>query len=312
MSVHIAVDVGGTQLRAASYLPESLNPLKLDKIPTQGPDGSPLDRLKKLIASVIPENDTVSAIGVAAPGAVNPYQGIIHTAPNIPGWTNLALGPDLQSFFDTPVYIGNDANMAALAEWQYGAGRGHHHLIYITVSTGIGTGVIIDDRLLLGVSGLATEMGHVTVMMDGPMCGCGLRGHIEAFASGTAIAKYVEEELAKGIQSILPERTRLSAKDVAAAAYQGDQLSITAFQRAGRVLGIGLANYLHIFNPSIIIIGGGVSRSGEILFGPMRASLEENVLSSQYLDGLTLTSSTLGDEVGLLGALALARSLPGN
>ena len=312
MSVHIAVDVGGTQLRAASYLPNSLTPIKLEIIPTQGSDGPPLDRLKKLITTVIPDNESVSAIGVAAPGPVNPYKGIIYTAPNIPGWKDLALGPYLKSAFDTPVSVGNDANLAALAEWQYGAGRGHHHLIYITVSTGIGTGIIINDCLLLGVSGLAGEMGHTTVMVDGPVCGCGFHGHIESFASGTAIARYVEEELAKGTPSVLPSRTRLSAQEISAVAQHGDQLAIAAFQRAGKVLGIALANFLHIFNPSIIIIGGGVSRSGELLFGPMRASLQEHVLSAQYLDDLTLTTSSLGDEVGLLGALALATSLVGN
>jgi glucokinase len=308
MKTNIAIDVGGTQLRAACYPSDSIVPLKLSKISTQSSEATPLERLNDLITSVWPLDEEVASIGLAVPGPTNPYQGIIYTAPNIPGWDNLPLVGLLQEKFNVPVFLGNDANLAALGEWKFGSGRGHHHLLYLTISTGIGGGVILDDRLLLGMHGLATELGHITLDPDGPICSCGKRGHLEALASGTAIARWVEQELTAGKLSSLPANQKLSAREIAAAAQQGDAIAKAAFQRAGTYLGIGLTNYLHAFNPSIIIFGGGVSRSGELLFSPMRAILREQVISPQYLADLTITTASLGDESGLLGALALARS----
>jgi glucokinase len=307
MSLHIVVDVGGTQMRAACYSSESLKPLRFDRVSTQDPMETPLERLMDLIASVWPEGETISGIAVAAPGPIDPYEGIIFAAPNIPGWKDLPLQQHLEERFNVPVALGNDANLAALGEWKFGAGQGHHYLIYITVSTGIGGGIIIEDRMLLGVRGLAAELGHITVLLDGPLCGCGKRGHLEAVASGTAIAHWVEQELAQGVVSRLPANQTLTTKQIASAAQQGDELSIAALARAGTFIGQALADFVHIFNPSIIIIGGGVSQSGNLLLDPMRAGLREHVITPHYLDKLVLTTALLGDEAGLMGALALAR-----
>jgi glucokinase len=279
----------------------------LARVSTVHPSLSPLERLYDLIASIWPEDEAVTSIGVAAPGPVDPYQGIVYAAPNIPGWIDLPLRALLEERFKAPVSLGNDANLAALGEGMFGAGLGHHHLIYMTVSTGIGGGIIIDDRLLLGVRGLAGEIGHVTVLPGGPLCGCGQYGHLEAVASGTAIARWTEQELARGAASILPAGAAITAKEVAAAAQNGDELAITAFKRAGAFIGQTLASYLHIFNPTAVIIGGGVSRSGPLLMEPMKAAMREHVISPHYLENLTLTTAALGDEVGLMGALALAR-----
>jgi glucokinase len=306
MDSYIAVDVGGTQLRAACFAGGSLIPHKLNKISTQAPGATAVERLIEVIASVWPEGAEVSAIGVAAPGPLNPFKGIIYTAPNIPGWVNLPLSAILRARFGVPVLLGNDANLAALGEWKFGAGQGHHHLIYITVSTGIGGGIISDDRLLLGVHGLAAELGHITLDPAGPLCGCGLRGHLESYSSGTAIAHWVEEQLAAGWSSRLPAGQKLTARAIGAAAAEGDELAVAALARAGTYLGVAMANYLHAYNPSIIIFGGGVSRCGELLFAPMRAALHERVLAPVYLEDLQLTTAALGDEAGLMGALALA------
>jgi len=278
------------------------------RISTKGPD-TPHERLINLIASVAPKDEEIAAIAVAAPGPLDPFEGIIFEAPNIPGWNNLPLKKLIQDQFKVPVAIGNDANLAALGEWRFGAGVGHKHLVYITVSTGIGGGVIIDNQLLLGAHGLAAELGHVTVIPDGPLCGCGKRGHLEAVTSGPAIARWVEQELSQGIPSSLSMNKPVTAKDVSLAANKGDELAQAALARGGTYLGIAIANYLHIFNPTVVIIGGGVSQSGEAYFGPVRASLREQVLSSKYLDNLILTTSALGDDVGLMGALALAQTL---
>jgi len=309
MSYTIAVDIGGTQIRAACYPSDSLKPVKIDRTATRHPTETPLERLVALIASIWPQDEPVAAIGVAAPGPLDPFAGVIREAPNIPGWVDVPLRDHVQKRFGVPVALGNDANLAGLGEWKYGAGQGHHHLIYITVSTGIGGGVIIDDQLLLGLNGLAAELGHVTVLPDGPLCGCGHRGHLEALSSGTAIARWTEEQLSLGLKSILSCNQPITAKTVAAAAKAGDSLAIAAIERAGSYLGLALANYLHIFNPSIIIIGGGVSQSGSLLMDPMWAAIQKNTLSRYYLEHLTLTQAALGDEAGLIGALALARTL---
>ncbi len=308
MGVTIAVDVGGTYIRAATYPEEQIKPVQLQRTTTHAPRSTPLDQLETLIASVFPQGQKVDAISVAAPGPLNPYEGIIYRAPNIPEWENLPLREHLQRRFNVPVFLGNDANLAALGEWLYGVGKGHHHLIYITVSTGIGAGVIIEDRLLQGNRGLAAEMGHITVLPNGPLCGCGQRGHLEAVASGPAIVRWVEQEISQGSFSSLIGEKNITAKKIAQAAQSGDSLAIAALQRAGFFLGQALADFLHIFNPSLVIIGGGVSQSGELLFSPMMKALKEHVMSPQYLHGLIVTQASFGDEVVLIGALALARS----
>jgi len=307
MRYQIAVDVGGTQLRAARYSTNNNQPEIIRKISTHG-DVPPLDRVCELIDSILPEEGEVEAIGVAVPGPTDPYRGIIMAAPNIPGWIDLPIKHHIENCFGVPVLVGNDANLAAMGEWQYGAGIGHHFLIYLTISTGIGGGVIVDDKLLLGITGLAGELGHTTILPDGPICGCGHRGHLEALSSGTAIARWVKEEINKGSATILAKENKINAKMVALAAQNGDELSIAAFERAGTYLGLAISNFLHLFNPTMIILGGGVSHSGEILMTPLRKKLHESVFSPHYLDHLSISHAALGDEAGLMGALVLARS----
>ena len=307
MTQFIAIDIGGTQMRAACYPNGSLTPIKALRITTYGDRETPLDRLVQLIQSVWPVDGKVAAMAAVAPGPVDPYEGVVVRAPNIPEWLDLPLRRHLEDIFHIPVVIGNDANLAALGEWKFGAGKGHHHMMYFTVSTGIGGGVIADDRLVLGVRGLATELGHVVVLPDGPACSCGQRGHLEAVAAGPAIARWTEQQIQAGSVSSLPAGT-LTARQIAQAANQGDDLAIAAFARSGRFLGWAIADYLHIFNPSAVIIGGGVSRSGALLFEPLKAAMAERVINPGYLDNLHLAPAALGDNVGLLGALALAQN----
>lgn len=308
MDYYIAVDIGGTQIRAACYPEEQHTPITIKRISTQGLGSTPLERLIHLLETIWPDGN-VAGVGVAAPGPLDPFRGIVIEAPNIPGWVNLPLQQHLEERFNVPVALGNDANLAALGEWKYGAGRGYHHLIYITVSTGIGGGVIVDDRLLLGERGLAAELGHVTILPDGPLCSCGQPGHVEALASGPALARWAQQEVENGADSSLPLGIDLSAKDIGLAAKQGDHVAIAALARSGYYLGLALANYCQIFNPSAIIIGGGVSQTGHFLFEPLRTTLRKNVMSPEYIQNLTITTAALGDDVGLMGSLALAQSL---
>lgn len=309
MDYYIAVDIGGTQLRAALYPEGEQKAVSQKRIPTQTKDQSPVDRLLELIKNIMPSQGKVKAIGMAAPGPINPKTGILYAAPNIPGWVNLPLAQIVQDRFKVPTLLGNDANLAAMGEWKFGAGRGYQHLLYMTVSTGIGGGVIEEGKLLLGYKGLAAEIGHITVDPNGPLCGCGQRGHLEALASGTAIARYVSEQLASGVPSSMAELPTVTARDVSLAAEQGDPLAREALARAGRYLGRAIADFLHLFNPQIVIIGGGVSRSGRYFLDPLRDSIAEYVISPEYLHGLVVTTASLGDDAGLLGALALAQTV---
>jgi len=306
MSLIVAVDIGGTHIRAAAYEPDSINPLAHQRTRSYATESGVFDRLVQAIEAVW-QPGKVDAIGIASPGPLDPHTGMILDTPNIPEWVNFPVGPKLCDHFGVPVYLDNDANMAALAEWVYGAGKGHDHLIYLTISTGIGGGVISNGHLLQGFRGMGAELGHMIVDPEGPRCGCGGYGHIESFSSGPAIARYANEQLNAGVKSSLQTQTKLSAAQVADAAFQGDALALSAFERAGFYLGIAVANYLAIFDPSILVFGGGVSQAGELLFKPFRESLQKHVFHPHYLDDLIITKAAMGDNAGLLGALALAR-----
>jgi glucokinase len=306
MSIIIAVDIGGTQIRVATFRRDSTKPLEVRRTPTRSSEGTPFERMCAQIKAIWPVDEIVEVIAVGSPGPLDPQSGVVFSAPNLAGWDNFPLKDKLQEQFGVPVLIGNDANLAALGEWHFGAGKGHHDVLYITISTGIGGGAISNDRLVLGARGLATELGHVTVLSGGPLCNCGQHGHLEAIASGPAIARYVEEQLESGANSSLQGKSNLSARDVAGAAAQGDALALQALARAGNFIGQALADFLHLFNPSIVIFGGGVSFSGLLLLEPIKESLHKHVLDSSYLEGLEITNAALGDDAGLLGALALA------
>lgn len=310
MDLDIVADVGGTQIRVAVFQSESASPLSIQKVRTKDKSQRPEERLAELIRSVLPEDGLVRGISVAIPGYVDPANGIVYRAPNVPGWVNFPIRDYLEEQLEIPVYLGNDANLAALGEWKYGAGIGYHNLVYLTISTGIGAGIIMDDRLILGEHGLAAELGHVTVVPQGPLCSCGQRGHLEAVASGTAIARYVGEKLAVGFQSSLASISNPSAKDVSLAASQGDDLAIQAMDFAGTHIGYALADFLHILNPAIVILGGGVSLAGPLLINPVKSALPERIVNRAYLENLVITTSALGDNAGIMGALALARTVP--
>ncbi len=307
MGTIVAVDIGGTHLRAALYGPDSTEPIVHERVETHAEQPGVYERMQALIESIWPKDGHIAAIGVASPGPLDPHTGYILKTPNIAEWHDFPLGPTLSAHFHVPVYVDNDANLAALGEWRFGAGRGHHHVLYLTVSTGVGGGVITDDHLLQGYHGLATELGHTIVDPDGPLCSCGFPGHLEAFSSGPAIVRYVLQELQAGANSSLRADDSLTARVVADAAFHGDALAVSAYRRAGEYLGIAVANFLCCFDPSIVIFGGGVSQVGPLLFDSFHTTLKKRVFHPRYLEGLKIEMAALGDDAGLLGALALAQ-----
>lgn len=307
MNTFVAVDIGGTHIRAAAYEEDNITPLTHKRARSRAKEPGTFDRLVRAIESIWPADGTVKAIGMASPGPLDPGAGVVLAAPNIPEWRDFPLTEKLSKHFGVPAHLDNDANLAALGEWKFGAGRGHHNALYLTISTGIGGGVIVNDRLLHGYHGLAAELGHVIVLPGGPLCSCGFEGHLEALAAGPAIVRHVREQLEAGSKSELRSAGNLNAREVAEAAERGDALAKSAYQRAGEYLGIGVASFLHTFDPSIVILGGGVSQSGALLFEPFEASLQAHVFNPRYLENLTITTTALGDDAGLLGALTLAQ-----
>ena len=306
MRTIVSIDIGGTRLRAAAYKQDQFQPISQKRVETKAKEPNAFGRLINLLEDIWPKNENVDVIGVSSPGPVDPHTGVIMVTPNIKEWRDFPITAKLTDHFGIPAYLDNDANLAGLAEWKFGAGRGHHNVLYLTVSTGVGGGVIINDQLLQGHHGLAAELGHTTIQADGPLCGCGQPGHLESFSSGTGIERFVAEQLKAGRESLLQPDKKNSAHAISEAAKQGDALSIEAYQNAGKYLGIGVANFLHAFDPSIVIFGGGVSQSGPLLFDSFHVSLKERVIHSRYLEGLVITRAELGDDSGLLGARALA------
>ena len=307
MALNIALDIGGTHMRAAVFPENQDKPLLQKRIKTYAEGERSLDRLMALIREITPENQAIQSIGIAVPGPIDPEKSVILTAPNLSEWVGLPITEMITENFGVPAALGNDANLAVLGEWHFGAGKGHHHLIYLTIGTGIGGGVICNDQLLLGHKGLAGELGHTTILPGGPICSCGQPGHLEAMAAGPGISAYVSNQLQNGRPSSL--QGNLDAKTISQAAKAGDSLAIEAFNNAGYYLGLGIANMLMTFNPSIVILGGGVSQAGDLLLKPVRETVRQSVLSDHYCQNLIITQAALGDDAGLYGALALARSL---
>jgi glucokinase len=313
MSPVVAVDFGGTNIRSAFFPAESIQPIKQIKIKTKAEEGpeAVINRMVGAIEEVAPTQREGLRIGIASPGPLDPFRGIILSTANLPGWESIPLAEQISTRMHCPVVINNDANLAALGEWKHGAGRGVNDLIYLTISTGIGGGVITQGRMLLGARGLAGELGHMRVTQDGPMCGCGQRGHIEAIASGTSIARIVRNRINAGEASILTDMIEdleeLESVNIGIAAQEGDALAISAIENAGKAIGSHIASLVHAFNPDRIIIGGGVSQLGDLLFTPIRKTLTEEIIHPAYLQDLKVVPAELGDDAGLIGAMVLAR-----
>ena len=312
MSQIIAVDLGGTNIRTAYFPRPEPPPDSQSIIPTnanKGPDAV-LSRLFEAIESEIPSYAENLVISIGAPGPLDPFKGIILEAPNLPGWIDLPLKDLVKARFECPVVLGNDANLAALGEWRFGAGRGTKNMIYITISTGIGSGVIVDGNLLLGSRGLAGELGHMTLDPSGPRCGCGQIGHIESLASGTSIARNAEMLINQGgsskLKETLDDQGSISAREVGGAAESGDELALSVIQDAGMWIGHHLADLTHAFNPELFILGGGVAQLGAMLFEPIMLSLQDHVMHPAYFQGLRIEPAQLGDDAGLIGAMVLA------
>lgn len=307
---YLLVDLGGTQVRVAVAGADSLLARTQERTDlANGPFGTERQiagMAEKALGMAGADRSQIRRLVIATPGPLDPVRGLVVEPPNMPGWHEVAIKEDLERLIGVPVIPINDANAAGLGEFQFGAGKGTRHLVYLTISTGIGGGVVVDGRLLEGVSGTAGEIGHMTIDRHGPLCKCGNIGCLEMLASGTSIARRFRELLDDGGESIVTRWTEApTADDVSRAAEEGDPLAASLFRDAAEAIGTGVVNCIHIFNPEMVVLGGGVTRAGELLFGPVRDMVARYALSIPR-DAACVVPAALGDDAGLYGTLARA------
>jgi glucokinase len=243
----------------------------------------------------------IGAVGIACGGPLDAAAGILLDPPHLPGWHAVPIRALAEQAFGVPAALENDATAAALAEYRCGAGRGTATMLYLTVSTGIGGGAVVAGRLHLGAAGNAAEFGHVTVLRGGRRCSCGRRGCIEAYASGTSIAARTKEALAAGGESALSVLPEVTAADVSRAAAAGDPLARRIWDETVDLLGAAVTDLVNVFEPDLVVLGGGVTRAGAMLLEPVRALVAAEAMPPAAA-AARVELAALGDHVGVVGA----------
>ena len=308
----LGIDLGGTKI--GTGLVDQDGTVRCSDVRPTLADEGPEAVIERIVAGaerVLDEagvvHKDVHSIGIGAPGPLDIPQGLLIEPPNLPGWHNVPLRQILQERLGALTYLENDANAAAVGEYLYGAGRNTRHMIYVTVSTGIGGGLILDGRIYHGVSGGAGEIGHMTVLPNGPRCGCGNRGCLEALASGTAIAREGQDLVARGIPTAMApaDGHTMTAKDVVDAMHRGDAYARQIVDSALYYLGIGMASLVNLYNPERLVIGGGLAALGEDLLGPVRRAIALRAFPSASAQ-VTVVLAQLGSNVGVIGAAGAA------
>ena len=313
----LGIDIGATHITlvvtdlAAQVLGEVENPWAIER----GPEAclQQVDRLaRELLRRTGGRPETpLRVIGAGVPGPVSEGQGLVTAPPIMPGWHGFPIRDRMQALWGKPVRLLNDANLGALGEWAYGAARGIQDMVYIKVGTGIGAGLLIDGQIYRGLTGSAGEIGHLTIDENGPLCACGNHGCLEAIAGGRAIALQAQQAVSKGQRtqlSTIDPVEQITARDVAAAARRGDLLSQQILTRAGSHIGIAIAGLVNMFNPGMIIIGGGVAQTGDILLEPMRQAVQRRSLPAATRV-VRITTAMLGRRSSSMGAVIQALSV---
>jgi glucokinase len=250
----------------------------------------------------------IEAVGLGFPGNTNGAAGVVLVCSNLPAWNHVPLRDIVAARMGMPVVLENDTNLCAVGEHRYGAGRGARDMVYVTMSTGYGIGIIINHQLYTGHTGTAGELGHVVVEAGGPLCTCGKRGCLMAYGSGIGLSRMAYEQIDAGATTLLREmvpagRARISGEAIAEAASRGDEVAREIIRVAGTYCGIGLSMVVQIINPQIIVVGGGLTRMGAMLEGPMLAAMREHT-QPELRDSAIVRPWQLGDDLGILGAAA--------
>lgn len=313
-SLLLALDFGGTKHTAAVISPGA-NHWQAHRRTFSPPNADAQTDIKIMIslARDVLSGEKPTAIGVSFGGPVDFSTGTVRLSHHVPGWENIELRSMLQSEFNAPTSVDNDANVAALGEHRFGAGQGINSLFYITVSTGVGGGWILNGKPWRGAGGMAGEIGHTVVEPNGPICLCGKRGCVERLASGLYIAQQVKECLqiqpnqGQILRSLVSNNLEtITAKIVSEAAIQGEDIAIKAIEKAAWALGVGIGNTANLVNPERFILGGGVTKSGEKFWELVRRVARETALPEVDFE---IIPAALGDDAPLWGAIALAEDL---
>ncbi|KNB52730.1 ROK family glucokinase [Streptomyces caatingaensis] len=311
MGLTIGVDIGGTKI-AAGVVDEEGSILATCKVPTPDTPEGVIDAIADAVRTVSAEHD-VEAVGIGAAGYVDDKRATVLFAPNI-NWRHEALKDKVEQRVGLPVVVENDANAAAWGEYRFGAGQGHDDVICITLGTGLGGGIIIGNKLRRGRFGVAAEFGHIRVVPDGLLCGCGSQGCWEQYASGRALVRYARQraqatpgnaEILLGLGDGTPEG--IEGKHISEAARQGDPVAIDSFRELARWVGAGLADLASLFDPSAFIVGGGLSDEGDLVLDPIRKSFRRWLVGGQWRPHAQVLAAQLGGKAGLVGAADLAR-----
>jgi glucokinase len=316
MTLILALDFGGTKLAAATVKVGSKEWLRHERrlSPANADALTDLEVMRSLIQSLL-QDTKPAAIGVSFGGPVDATTGMVRLSHHVPGWEQVPLKDILEDDFGVTVNIDNDANVAALGEYRFGAGQGYDSLFYITVSTGVGGGWILNGKPWRGASGMAGEIGHMVVEPNGPMCLCGKRGCVERLASGPYMAQNARELLEKELPNIGSKRGEilrllvnnnlnlLTGQAVSAAAANGDELAQAVLYKAAWALGVGIGNVANLMNPQRFVLGGGVTKAGENFWTVVRKVAWETALPEVNFE---IVSAVLGDDAPLWGAVALA------
>lgn len=312
MAKRIGIDVGGTNVKIA--LVDDGKIIYSNSVPTYAQMGYEytVNNIKQAIKDLMKETETTAAdikgIGFDFPGQVDYKTGVVKLAPNIPGWVNVPIAQMIEEAFHIPTKIDNDVRCAALGEMNFGAGKGCQNFVCITVGTGIGSGLVVNGQLVRGAANAAGEIGHIKLQMkDGPICGCGDTGCLEAFASGPSIVAMAQDYLKSGKSTKFREMAgdgEITPYIVAKAAEAGDPVAKRIFTIIGEYVGMGLVSVINLLNPEKVIIGGGVAEAGDLLLEPIRKTVMERAMVVAR-ESVEIVPAELGNSAGVIGASML-------
>jgi glucokinase len=314
MSLTVGVDVGGTKV-LGGVVDASGKVLATSRRDTPREGGSELTKTIAEVALELMQSHSVSAVGVSAAGFVSSDRKTMLATPNIADWNGVQLDLELEKLIGLPVVIENDANAAAWGEAKFGAGRNQAHMMMLTIGTGVGGGIVVNNELYRGAFGIAAEFGHLRVVPEGHLCGCGARGCFEQYASGSALRRHAREAI-----SASPDLARnllargdgtidgLTGQAITDAAREGDSVALAAFQTTAQYLGAGIASLAVLLDPSCVVIGGGVIDAGEILLAPTREAMKRYMPFAGKHPYPEIVAAELGNEAGLVGVADLARN----
>ncbi|WP_071189340.1 ROK family protein [Trichormus sp. NMC-1] len=316
MTLILALDFGGTKLAAATVKAGSREWLRYENrlSPANADALSDIEIMRSLIDSVLDKNKP-DAIGVSFGGPVDAATGMVRLSHHVPGWENIPLKELLEEDYNAPTSVDNDANVAAIGEHRFGAGRGYDSLFYITISTGVGGGWILNGKPWQGAGGMAGEIGHMVVDPTGPVCLCGKRGCVERLASGPYMVQNARELLDKETQDFSPstrgeilrylvsnDLNLLTGQVISTAAAHGDELAQEVLYKAAWALGVGIGNVANLMNPQRFVLGGGVTKAGDSFWATVRKVAQETALPEVNFE---VVRALLGDDAPLWGAVAL-------